>query len=600
MPTNQELEIGGSPLTIEQADQELEIGGSPLTIEQVLAVADNRDIRIRLADPSRARMTRTYRYVKDTVEDFLRLSAAGKLASRDRLIYGVNTSFGALKDITMTTSEQARRLQQNIVASHAAGVGSAFEIPIIRAAMLLQAHALASGRSGVRYGVVERLVALLNRGIHPLVPEQGSVGASGDLVPLAHAALVLIGKGRAQHRGALYEGTEVEALLRDAGICDLEWKDLKLDYKEGLALVNGTYTSTALALLAYRQAETLVKHADIAACMSLEATLGHTRAFDRVVHETRPHQGMKDCAENFRTLFSVRDPHTGEPRLSSELLNRSAHVHDCYSLRCSPQVHGTVRDALRFVRETLAVEINAITDDPIFFNPEELDGSDMKPVDGRTDKLHFEEGSMHGQPVALAMDVLGIALTTIGVISERRVQMLLDKNHNEGLPAQLVNNDSGTNSGLMIAQYTAAALVAESKTLSHPASNESIPTSGNYEDHVSMAPIGGRKARTIGRNVQNILAIEFLCAVHALCFRTGVLSSPRSPNADGGDHAPDGRIRGRPAPGSLAAVEAIRPVIRMVDCNDEELHGSIAAIAGMIGDRTIATAVERAIGTVLL
>lgn len=562
------------------SENRLEIRGSKLSNKDCFHFISDKSLQLKIGENVKQQMNQTYEYVKMVVEN-----AKGR-------IYGVNTGFGALKDVYIKP-EKAKKIQHNIILSHAAGVGDYFEPEIIRVAMLLQANALASGKSGVRYGVLERVVWLINHGITPCVPEQGSVGASGDLAPLSHIGLVTIGRGKAVYNNEIFEGSRLQQLLIEKGILELEWKDFELSYKEGLALVNGTYIMTAIALFALIEAENLVKHADVAACMSLEATLGHTRAFDKIVHETRPYIGQCESAENFRRLFLKKDATKKKLLLTSELLNKGENVHDCYSLRCAPQVHGTARETLRFLRKILEIEINAATDDPILFTAEEIAKPGMEPIDGMKSRLHYEEGNFHGQPIAVAMDTLGIAIASLGAISERRIQMLLDKNHNNGLPAQLVNNPDGINSGLMMSQHTTASLVAENNILSHPASVQSIPTSANHEDHVSMAPIAARQAREILKNVENILAIEFLCATHALCFRTKELTwttTQENVNAEGKKF-----ITGKPGTGSLAAMNNVKEAIQLVDGQDQELHDKISTIRNLIRERQILDAVESAI-----
>ncbi|OGC75846.1 MAG: hypothetical protein A2Z27_05335, partial [candidate division Zixibacteria bacterium RBG_16_50_21] len=394
-----------------------------------------------------------------------------------------------------------------------------FDDETVRAVMLLRAHNLAAGYSGVRPGLVDRLVEFLNCGLIPLIPEQGSVGASGDLAPLAHLALALIGEGVATDAGQMmtlrYNGKKFASLReakrknpRDSGLRTLSER-YHLHFKEGLALLNGTEVMAAAAVLAHQDACRLVDWADATGAMTLESILGCSRAFDKIVLSVYRHKGASRSAENVRRLIT-----------GSRLINKSERVHDPYSVRCIPQVHGTVRDALEYVGRILEEHVNSIHDDPILFNEKEV--RKMPPADGWKERLYFEHGHFHGEPVGVAMDLLAIVVSELGAISERRIQMLLDPHHNQGLPAALIDNPQGLNSGYMVAQYTAASLVSENKVLAHPASVDSIPTSANTEDHVSMGTIAARKAGKIVENVENILAIEALCASEALSFRMGL------------------------------------------------------------------------------
>nr|NLJ03367.1 histidine ammonia-lyase [Bacillota bacterium] len=353
------------------------------------------------------------------------------------------------------------------------------------AMMILRANALMKGHSGIRPEVIELLVELVNRGVTPLIPSQGSVGASGDLVPLAHMSAVLIGEGQAYYKGKLYSGAEA---LRLAGL-----QPVALEAKEGLALINGTQAMTAQGVIALYDSEVLLKTADIAASLTLEALCGIPAAFDERVHAVRAHQGQIAAAENLRRILA-----------GSELVYSQDHgrIQDAYSLRCIPQVHGASKDAFAYVESVLNREINSVTDNPIIF-----------PEDGDV----ISAGNFHGQPVALALDFLGIALAEIGNITERRIERLVNPALS-GLPPFLTER-SGLNSGYMIIQYTAAALVSENKVLSHPASVDSIPTSANQEDHVSMGSVAASKLLRILTNLQNIVAIEILCACQALEFR---------------------------------------------------------------------------------
>ncbi len=407
-----------------------------------------------------------------------------ELIRRGKPIYGINTGFGLLAN-TSISAENVADLQRNLILSHSCGVGAPFSEEVVKAMMILRANALMKGHSGIRPEVIELLVELVNRGVTPLIPSQGSVGASGDLVPLAHMSAVLIGEGQAYYKGKLYSGAEA---LRLAGL-----QPVALEAKEGLALINGTQAMTAQGVIALYDSEVLLKTADIAASLTLEALCGIPAAFDERVHAVRAHQGQIAAAENLRRILA-----------GSELVYSQDHgrIQDAYSLRCIPQVHGASKDAFAYVESVLNREINSVTDNPIIF-----------PEDGDV----ISAGNFHGQPVALALDFLGIALAEIGNITERRIERLVNPALS-GLPPFLTER-SGLNSGYMIIQYTAAALVSENKVLSHPASVDSIPTSANQEDHVSMGSVAASKLLRILTNLQNIVAIEILCACQALQFR---------------------------------------------------------------------------------
>ena len=430
-----------------------------------------------------------------------------ELVAAGETVYGVTTGFGVLASRRVEPAD-AERLQQNLLVSHAAGVGPAHDRETVRAMLLLRANTLARGQSGCRPLLVERLLDFLRLGIHPRVPEQGSVGASGDLAPLAHLALPLIGRGVAEVNGEQLDGAEA---LRRSGL-----EPIRLEAKEGLALLNGTQQMTAVGALTLLAAERLLSTATIAAAMTTEATLGTDVAFAEAYQRARPHPGQARVAASLRAL--LRD---------SALMrshHRDAHrVQDPYSIRCVPQVHGAVLDGLGYVRSVIEIEINSATDNPLVFP----DGSDADPTAAATGGGRvISGGNFHGQPVALAMDLLKVAIVDLGSISERRTALLTDGRLSD-LPPFLVD-DAGLNSGMMLLQYTAAALVSESKVLAHPASVDSIPTSANQEDHVSMGPIAARQARDVVRNVEYVVALELLCAAQGLDFRlAGGLSAGR-------------------------------------------------------------------------
>lgn len=506
-------------------DGKVTVGTNTLTLKQVVNVA-RQNALVELTEETRARLSQgreeLNKYIQETFAWLetktpeQREAPAFKLERKQKMMYGVTTGFGEHKTDYMNDPDKAKRLQENVVASHASGVGPPFDPETTRAIMLLRANTLALGHSGVSPDIVKQLVSFLNHGVYPAIPEQGSVGASGDLAPLAHLALALIGKAPVKHDG---QEKSLEKLKREHPEFDIN-PGLALLPKDGLALVNGLTVMTGIGVLGHADAENLVDWADAIGAVTMESVLGSSRAFDEVVFTVYGHQGAKISAGRVRDMIA-----------GSNLINRSTDVHDPYSVRCIPQVHGAVRDVLRYVKTTLENQLNSVDDDPIVFTASELENlpapldsvqppEGMSP-DGWKNRRHFEQGNFHGEPIAFAMDMLAIGVAELGSISERRTQMLLDKNHSRGLPSCLVDNPDGVNSGHMIAQYAAAALVSENKGLCHPASVDSIPTSANSEDHVSMGTIAARKARKVIDNVRNILAIELLCATEALSFRLG-------------------------------------------------------------------------------
>jgi histidine ammonia-lyase len=447
------------------------LSGQDLSIEDVVRVAREPETRILLKDDARVRLERSRGLVDKAV-------AAGET------IYGINTGFGKLANVRVPAG-QLDQLQVNLIRSHAAGVGSPLPADAVRAAMLLRANVLLRPTSGVRPALVEALVALLNAGIVPRVPEQGSVGASGDLAPLSHIAMVLLGEGEVLGAG----GGRADNALAAAGL-----KPFRFAPKEGISFINGTQVQTALLALLVHDAEVLWRSAIGAAAMSLEALRGTPTPLDPRIHAARPHPGQLRSAELMRDLLAdseIRESHReNDPR-----------VQDAYSLRCTPQVMGAVADAIRFARETARIELNASTDNPLVFD------------DGQV----LSGGNFHGQPIAQALDFLAIALTTLQAISERRVERLVNPDLSQGLPAFLTR-DPGLSSGFMMVQITAASLVAESRSLSHPASPGSIPTDANQEDFVPMGMAAAFKASRILANAQRVVAAELLCAAQGLEF----------------------------------------------------------------------------------
>ncbi len=452
--------------------QKIIIDGNSLTFEDILSVArDNR--AVALSDFATENVNKCRAYVE-------------RLISEGRVVYGLTTGFGKFSTVTISP-EHIDELQENLIMSHAMSVGKSYNIEQTRAIMLLRANVLAKGYSGIKLQTLQALIDMLNKGVHPVIPMQGSVGASGDLSPLSHLALVLIGKGKAEYQGEVIDGDKA---MKKAGI-----KPIKLAAKEGLALNNGTQVMTGIGVLAFIEAQNLVKIADIIAAMTIDALKGTPKAFDSLVHKLRPHKGQVDSAFNIRNLLAkskLRDSH----------LNCD-NVQDAYSLRCSPQVHGAVRDAMSYIRTTLEIEINSATDNPLIFPDED------KVISG---------GNFHGEPLAIALDTLAIAMSEIASISERRIEQMLNPALNRGLSPFLAPRP-GLDSGFMIAQLTAASVVSENKVLSHPASVDSIPTSANQEDHVSMGSVSANKVLQVIENVNTVLAIELLIAMQALDLR---------------------------------------------------------------------------------
>jgi len=456
----------------------LPLDGRSLQIEDVVAVADLNQ-RVELAPSARARM-RTTRAVVD------RAVAAGVP------VYGINTGFGKLSEVTIPTA-QLQALQRNLVRSHAAGVGDAMPEREVRAMMLLRSNVLATGFAGARASVVDSLLAMLNAGIWPVIPEQGSVGASGDLAPLAHLALALIGEGSVVQHGVSYEAM---ALFERLGLAPVI-----LEAKEGLALINGTQAHTAVAALAFAELERLWRAAHVATALSLESLLGTPDAFDARIQDARGQQGQRASAALLRALLSpseIRESHRhGDPR-----------VQDAYALRCAPQVHGPALDALHFARGMIERELNAATDNPLVLESGEL----------------LSGGNFHGQAVGLSADILAIVCANLAVISERRTDRLVHPDFNQGLPPFLAGVP-GLESGFMMAQVTAAALASECKLLAHPASVDSIPTDGNKEDVVPMAMGAAVKLRRSVRNLRHVLAIELIVAAEAIEHRRPLRST---------------------------------------------------------------------------
>ncbi|MBR6428674.1 MAG: histidine ammonia-lyase [Clostridia bacterium] len=447
------------------------IDGKSLTLSQVEAVARGYE-KVQLTEEAKNAVNKARAYVEKKLDD-------------GAVIYGLTTGFGKFSD-TFIPADETAQLQRNLIISHSCGMGEPLPTEAVRAAMLLRCNALSRGHSGIRLSTIQTLLDMLNSGVHPIIPEKGSLGASGDLAPLSHMVLVMLGEGEAEFEGVRMSGREA---MEKAGIPVIE-----LAAKEGLALINGTQIMTAVGSLAVIDALDLLKTADVAAALTAEAQFGIKAAFDHKVHDLRGHQGQKDTAENLLKLLE-----------GSTLAKRTQpnKVQDAYVIRCLPQIHGASRDAIRYVAEAVTREINAVTDNPIIFPDED------EVISG---------GNFHGQPMALAFDFLGIAVSELANVSERRTERLVNPALSYGLPAFLAKH-GGVNSGFMIAQYSAASMVSENKVYAHPASVDSIPSSANQEDHVSMGTTAARKARMILDNAQKVLAIELVTAHQALWLR---------------------------------------------------------------------------------
>lgn len=467
-----------------------------------------------------------------------------KIIANERVVYGINTGFGLLSEKRIS-ADQLEQLQINLLRSHATGVGEPLAKAEVRAALLLRANTLAKGHSGCSLELVDKIIEVMNAGITPWVPSQGSVGACGDLAPLAHLALVLIGEGRAWFKEKFLPGADV---LKAAGI-----KPYVLGAKEGLSLINGTQIMTAIGALVTHSAQKLAKIAEISGAISLEAYKGTWVAFDPRIQAIRPHRRQIDVAENMITLLKnsqVYDSHIDCDR-----------VQDPYSFRCIPQVHGISRETIDDVVRTIEVEINAGTDNPLVF----LD--DSKPEGGSV----LSGGNFHGQYVAMAMDKLAIGLAELANIAENRIQKLINPAIS-GLPAFLIEN-AGLNSGMMIVQVAAASLVSENKVLCHPASIDSIPTSADKEDHVSMGTIAARKCKQVLFNVENVLAMELLCGTQGLEFHQPLKAGK----------------------GVQAAYECIRSKVKPIK-QDRAFHEDIEAIRELISSGELLRQVEQATG----
>lgn len=448
------------------------IDGNSLTLEEIIKVA-RENYQVELSEEAKKRVIKSRSIVDNIVEN-------------DQVVYGITTGFGKFSDVTIS-GEDCKTLQRNLIISHACGFGNSLAKDEVRTAMLLRANALSKGYSGIRLETLSTLIEMLNKGVHPIIPEKGSLGASGDLAPLSHMVLPMLGEGEAEYRGEILTGQEA---MKRAEIPVVE-----LVAKEGLALINGTQIMTAVGALALYDGINLVKTSDIASALTLEALRGIRDAFDPRTHNIRPHRGQIKTAENVLNLVEGSSLITNQGEIR---------VQDAYTLRCIPQIHGASKDALNYVKEKVEIEINSVTDNPIVTEEGQV----------------ISGGNFHGQPMALTFDFLGIAMAELANVSERRLERLINYQLND-LPAFLVKH-GGLNSGFMITQYAAAALVSENKILAHPASVDSIPSSANQEDHVSMGTIAARKGRDIIRNCERVLATEILAACQGIDFRENV------------------------------------------------------------------------------
>lgn len=504
------------------------INGNDLTLAEVVEVA-RRGENAEISPEAKKNVQKSRDYVEKLVEE-------------ERVVYGITTGFGKFSDVHIS-KEEATSLQRNLIMSHACGTGPHFTEDIVRAIMLLRANALSKGFSGIRLETIQALLDMLNNGVHPAIPEKGSLGASGDLAPLAHMVLPMLGMGEAYYKGELMDGGEA---LKKAGLTPVT-----LSAKEGLALINGTQVLTATGALAAYDAANLLKLCDISAALTGEALECITDAFLPELHAVRPHQGQMDTAHNMLQLLAGSERTTKQGELR---------VQDAYSIRCVPQVHGASKDALNYILDRVAVEINSVTDNPII-----LPDLDMA----------LSGGNFHGQPMAITFDFLGIAAAELASVAERRIERLVNP-HLSNLPPFLTPH-GGLCSGFMIAQYAAAALVSENKVLAHPASVDSIPSSGNQEDHVSMGTIAARKARDICDNVSRVIAIELVTAAQGIDLNARTI----------------GKRLGK---GTGTAYELVRSFIPKVD-EDRILYKDFDKALELVKSNAIVDAVENAVGS---
>lgn len=506
------------------------INGRDLTVEEVIRVGRGYE-KVEIAPEAKEAVIKARNYIEKKLEE-------------GAVIYGLTTGFGKFANVVISR-EEAEQLQKNLIISHTCAMGEPYETKYVRAAMLLRCNALSRGNSGIRLETIQTMIDMLNAGIHPVIPEKGSLGASGDLAPLSHIALALIGLGEVEYKGQIVPAAE--AMAKEGII------PVVLAAKEGLALNNGTQMMTAVGVNVLWDAMHLMKTADIATAMTAEALHGITKAYDHKVHDLRGHQGQKDAAENLRTLLAgSKNAFEVQP----------SKVQDPYSLRCIPQIHGASRDAIQYVYEAVSRELNAVTDNPIVFPDED------EVISG---------GNFHGQPMALAFDFLKMAISEFADVSERRAERLINPQLSEGLPAFLTKY-GGVCSGFMIAQYAAASMVSENKIYAHPACVDSIPSSGNQEDHVSMGTTSARTAAMVLDNAQKVIGIELAAAAQGIWLRQEIGESDIS----------------NLAPATKAAYDYIRTVSEPVD-DDILMHDELKKFDEMVKDFSILEAVEKVV-----
>ncbi len=498
------------------------INGNDLRLEDIVNVARN-NYQVELSEEAIKRVEKSREIVDKIVEE-------------DRVAYGITTGFGKFSDVSIS-GEDCKTLQRNLIISHACGFGNSLDTDIVRTIILLRANALSKGYSGIRLSTLQTLVAMLNKGVHPVIPEKGSLGASGDLAPLSHMVLPMLGEGEAEYQGKIISGREA---MNKAGI-----EVIQLIAKEGLALINGTQVMTAVGALALWDGINLIKSGDIAAALTVEALRGIRDAFDLRTHNIRPHEGQIETAKNILALVDGSSLVTSQGEIR---------VQDAYTLRCIPQIHGASKDALNYAKHKVEIEINSVTDNPIVTEEGDV----------------ISGGNFHGQPMALTFDFLGIAMSEIANVSERRLERLINYQLND-LPAFLVKH-GGLNSGFMITQYAAAALVSENKILAHPASVDSIPSSANQEDHVSMGTIAARKARDIIRNAERVVATEILAACQAIDFREDYTLGK----------------------GTKVAYESVRDVVNFIE-NDVVMYKEIDKVTDLLRSGELANKVEEVV-----
>lgn len=506
------------------------IDGRSLTVEDVIKVCRHGE-EVVISEEAKAAVQKARDYVEKKLND-------------GAVIYGLTTGFGKFANVVID-NEQTAKLQRNLIISHTCALGDPYPVEYVRAAMLLRCNALSRGNSGIRLSTLQTMVDMLNKGVHPIIPEKGSLGASGDLAPLSHIALGLIGEGKVEYKGEI---VDAKAAMADAGITPVE-----LEAKEGLALNNGTQMMTAVGVNVLWDAMKLQKVADIACAMTGEALHAIKKAYDHKVHDLRGQDGQKVVAENLLTLLEGS---------GNALPLQESKVQDPYTLRCIPQIHGASRDAIKYAYEKVSNELNAVTDNPLVFPDED------EVISG---------GNFHGQPMALTFDFLKMAISELANVSERRTERLVNPALSEGLPAFLTK-DGGVCSGFMIAQYAAASMVSENKVYDHPACVDSIPTSANQEDHVSMGSTSARTAAMVLDNAQKVIGIELSTAAQAIWLRQEM-----------GEHGIDNL-----APATRAAYDFIRQTIPPVE-EDIIMHDQLQKFDEMVKDNSILEAVEKVV-----